>query len=202
MPAGCWYWKGVHIAIETMAALVKQVPDAVLTIVGSGTEEARLKAEVQRKGLTGNIKFVSWIPQTELLQLYDTHDFLLFPSLHDSTGGVVLEALCRGLPVACLDLGGPKDIVTPQSGIIARTAGLNTAQVAAQLAERLHEVFSTPDRLAELSAAAIARAHDFLLPDQITRLYETAWQVIEHGARNAPSWRPGPSAPGAPVGTP
>ena len=184
-----------------MAALVKQVPDAVLTIVGSGTEEARLKAEVQRKAdREHQIRVLD--PQTELLQLYDTHDFLLFPSLHDSTGGVVLEALCRGMPVACLDLGGPKDIVTPQSGIIARTAGLNTAQVAAQLAERLHEVFSTPDRLAELSAAAIARAHDFLLPDQITRLYETAWQVIEHGARNAPSWRPGPSAPGAPVGTP
>ena len=181
------YWKGVHIAIETMAALVKQMPDAVLTIVGSGTEEARLKAEVQRKGLTANIKFVSWIPQTELLQLYDSHDFLLFPSLHDSTGGVVLEALCRGLPVACLDLGGPKDIVTPQSGIVAGTAGLNTAQVATRLADRLHEVFNAPDRLAELSAGAIARAHDFLLPDQITRLYETAWQMIEHGARNTTS---------------
>ena len=35
-----------------------------------------------------------------------SHDFLLFPSLHDSGGFVVLEALCHGMPVLCLDLGG------------------------------------------------------------------------------------------------
>ena len=40
------------------------------------------------------------------------------------------------MPVACLDLGGPKDIVTPQSGVIVNTGGLNSAQVAAQLADQ------------------------------------------------------------------
>jgi glycosyltransferase involved in cell wall biosynthesis len=50
-----------------------------------------------------------------------SHDFLLFPSLHDSGGFVVLEALCHGMPVLCLDLGGPKEIVSLDSGLIIKT---------------------------------------------------------------------------------
>jgi glycosyltransferase involved in cell wall biosynthesis len=103
---------------------------------------------------------------------------LLFPSLHDSTGWVVLEALCKGMPVACLDLGGPKDIVTPQSGVITTTANLSTRQVAKNMADQLYDALKSPAHMAELSKGAITRAHDFLLTDQIQRLYDTAAQVI------------------------
>ena len=85
------YWKGVHIAVEAMAQLVANMPDAQLTIVGNGPEEARLKTEIAQRGLGANITFVSWMPQEQFLRLYDTHDLFVFPSLHDSTGWVVLS---------------------------------------------------------------------------------------------------------------
>ena len=107
------YWKGVHIAIEAMSRLVAHMPDAHLTIVGNGPEETRLKSEIAQRNLEANIKLAPWMPQEQFLHLYDTNDVFVFPSLHDSAGWVVLESLCRGLPVACLNLGGPKDIVTP-----------------------------------------------------------------------------------------
>ena len=168
------YWKGVHIAIEAMSRLVAHVPDAHLTIVGNGPEEARLKSEVAQRNLGGNVTFVSWIPQQQLLSVYDNHDVFVFPSLHDSGGWVVLESLCKGLPVACLNLGGPKEIVTPASGIIVDTTGLDTAGVAARLAAELHAVLVDPQRLAVLSTGAIARAREFLLCDQVERLYGQA----------------------------
>ena len=108
------YWKGVHIAIEAMSALVARMPDAHLTIVGNGPEEARLKSEIASRKLGTNITLLSWMPQDQFFALYDAHDLFLFPSLHDSEGWVVLESLCKGLPVACLNLGGPRDIVTPR----------------------------------------------------------------------------------------
>jgi glycosyltransferase involved in cell wall biosynthesis len=177
------YWKGVHIGIEAMAGLVARLPDAQLTIVGDGPEQARLKAEVTARKLDRNVAFIPRMPQDQFMRLYDSHDMLLFPSLHDSTGCVVLEALCKGMPVACLDLGGPRDIVTPQSGIIADTMGLTTAQVASVLADQLYDVFSSPERFAALSAGAIARANDFLLTDQVTRLYEQASAMIAGGLK-------------------
>jgi glycosyltransferase involved in cell wall biosynthesis len=171
------YWKGVHIAVEAMAQLVANMPDAQLTIVGNGPEEARLKTEIAQRGLGANITFVSWMPQEQFLRLYDTHDLFVFPSLHDSTGWVVLESFCKGLPVACLNLGGPKDIVTPQSGIVVDTAGLDTSGVATRLAEELRTLLTDPERLAALSVGAVARAGEFLLHDQVQRLYA---KTIEH----------------------
>jgi glycosyltransferase involved in cell wall biosynthesis len=171
------YWKGVHIAIEAMSRLVAHMPDAQLTIVGNGPEEARLKSEVAQRNLGANITFVSWIPQEQLLRLYDTHDVFVFPSLHDSAGWVVLESLCEGLPVACLNLGGPKEIVTPASGVIVDTTGLDTSGVAARLAGELLALLADPERLAALSAGAVARAGEFLLRNQVERLYA---QATEH----------------------
>ena len=172
------YWKGVHIAVEAMAQLVANMPDAQLTIVGNGPEEARLKSEIAQRSLSANITFVSWMPQEQFLRLYDTHDLFVFPSLHDSTGWVVLESFCKGLPVACLNLGGPKEIVTPQSGIIVDTAGLDTSRVATRLAEQLRVLLADPERLAALSAGAIARAGEFLLRDQVERLYARATEHL------------------------
>ena len=117
------------------------------------------------------------MPQEQFLRLYDTHDVFVFPSLHDSAGWVVLESLCKGLPVACLNLGGPKEIVTPASGIIVDTTGLDTSGVAARLADELHALLADPERLAALSAGAIARAGEFLLRNQVERLYA---QATEH----------------------
>jgi hypothetical protein len=87
------------------------------------------------------------------------------------------------MPVACLDLGGPKDIVTPQCGLIVKTGGLTTAQVAARLANEIYEALSLPPILAQLSAGAIARANEFLLSNQVTKLYEDAWRVIGGSGR-------------------
>jgi glycosyltransferase involved in cell wall biosynthesis len=165
------YWKGVHIAVEAMASLVERIPDLRLTIVGNGPEEKRLKADVALRKLAGNVDFIPRMPQDEFLRLYDSHDLFIFPSLHDSAGCVVLEALCHGMPVACLDLGGPKDIVTLHSGIIAKTGGLTTSEVAVRLADQIYEVLNSPPLLAQLSRGAIARAHEFNITERVAKFY-------------------------------
>ncbi len=116
--ARLYYWKGLHIAIRAFAQLLSRCPEARFTIVGKGPEEHRLKAEAARYDVADHIDFISWLPQQQLFDLYESHDLFVFPSLHDSAGFVVLEAMSRGLPVVCLDLGGPKDTVTPNSGIV------------------------------------------------------------------------------------
>ena len=55
----------------------------------------------------------------------------------NSSGNAVLEALSFGLPVVCLDLGGPAQIVTPDAGAIVSTAGRDTTQLAAAMAAEI-----------------------------------------------------------------
>jgi len=177
------YWKGVHIAVAALALLCKRLPETRLTIVGSGPEEPRLRADVAARGLERNVEFIAWMKQPDFLRLYAAHDLFVFPSLHDSAGWVVLESLCQGVPVVCLDCGGPKEIVTRGSGLIIATSGRSTRDVAASMAEQMHDVLASPGKLAELSAGAIARAHDFLLSKQVVSLYDQSREFIQAHSR-------------------
>lgn len=173
------YWKGVHIAIQAFSELLTKIPNARFTIVGKGPEEARLKAKALAWKIKDSVDFIPWLPQNKLFELYNSHDLLLFPSLHDSSGGVVLEALCHGMPVVCLDLGGPKDIVTANSGVIIRTTGLDTTQVASNIANGVYDVLRSPTALAQLSLGAISRAGEFILSDRVAAFYQEALRFIE-----------------------
>jgi glycosyltransferase involved in cell wall biosynthesis len=183
------YWKGVHIAIRAFAQVLTRYPEARFTIVGRGPEEHRLKAEAARSNVADRVDFISWLPhQQQLFDLYESHDLFVFPSLHDSAGFVVLEAMSRGLPVMCLDLGGPKDTVTPNSGVVIKTDRLNTAQLASRMADEMCNLLASPGTLATLSAGAIARAHDFLLPERVAQFYNETQQFIEDRRASRADW--------------
>jgi glycosyltransferase involved in cell wall biosynthesis len=167
------YWKGAHLALAALAAVHETMPGVRLTIVGRGPEEQVLRAEARRRGLADTTTFISsWMPhQADVFKLYREHDLFVFPSLHDSGGTVVLEALCRGLPVVCLDLGGPKEFVTGACGVVVGTSGLTTESTANALAAAISDLLSDPERLRALSAGALARASEFSWPIQIAHFY-------------------------------
>jgi glycosyltransferase involved in cell wall biosynthesis len=172
------YWKGAHIAIQALAEVMRTAPDVQLTIVGKGKEEARLRDAAFDRGVAGNVQFAPWAPQERLFELYQTHDLFIYPSLHDSSGNVVLEALSFGLPVVCLDLGGPAQIVTPEAGVVVSTVGRDTAQAAAAMASEIVRVLRSPGLLNELSRGAVARAAQFTLASRVAQFYETAGKVV------------------------
>jgi glycosyltransferase involved in cell wall biosynthesis len=172
------YWKGIHIAIRAFAEVVKQFPNACFTIVGDGPDRSRLEADVKQNNLLDNVRFIPRVPQNILFELYCSNDLFLFPSLHDSGGFVVLEALSHGLPVVCLDLGGPKDMVTANSGVVVKNNGQNTDQVATAMAREVSRLLESPDKLAALSIGAASRAQEFILAQRIKRFYDCAMEFI------------------------
>src|ERR1035438_5848043 len=131
--------KGVHLAVQAIALLRGQV-SIKLTIVGKGPEESKLKEEVCRLGLQGFIHFLRWVPRVEVLALYETHDALLFPSLHDSGGTVVMEAIAHGRPVICLDLGGPATTVDEHCARVVNTKDMSEIQVIREMARAIREL--------------------------------------------------------------
>jgi len=106
------YLKGVQFAIEAMAFL--QGP--TLTVVGTGPFESALRGLARRLHVEDRVRFMGQVPQSELRNIYSSHDIFIFPSLHDSGGMAVLEAMNSELPVICLDCGGPAQSVSDQSG--------------------------------------------------------------------------------------
>jgi glycosyltransferase involved in cell wall biosynthesis len=97
-------WKGVALALHAVALL----PGWRLTICGSGYDERRLRRIGDRLHVADRVAYLGWVPNDRAAELMRTEsDVLLFPSIHDEGGWVVAEALACGLPVVCLDRGGP-----------------------------------------------------------------------------------------------
>lgn len=165
------YWKGIHLGLRALAELRRDYPEARMTIVGSGPDEAWLRAQAKRLGLAGAVDWISWMSRDGLDQVYLDHDVFCFPSLHDSGGMVVLEALARGLPVVCLDLGGPGQMVDGTCGRVISTRGASERKVVAALRAALAELAGDPARREALGHGAIARVRDFAWPVVVSKAY-------------------------------
>ncbi len=149
-------WKGVHLAIRAVARAVARGVPLEFTLLGEGPFEPELRKVAASVGLEDRIHWLRHIPQQELFALYRTMHCLLFPSLHDSGGNVVLEAQGNGLPVICLDLGGPATLVTPDTAIVVSTHRRNEAGVVEDLANALGKLADNEGRRMRMARAAIA----------------------------------------------
>jgi glycosyltransferase involved in cell wall biosynthesis len=102
-------------------------------IVGDGPARAALSKTYPDAHFLGRLSI------EQLAQAYAAADVFVFPSLTDTFGNVLLEALASGLPVAAFPVTGPKDVVTdPKVGVLdadlrkAALAALNLSRDAAR----------------------------------------------------------------------
>jgi glycosyltransferase involved in cell wall biosynthesis len=163
------YLKGMHLGMPAFACLLKVLPDARLTMIGHGSEKARWQKLAERLGVAANIDWQPWLPRAELANFYVSHQVMLFPSLHDSGGTVVLESLAYGLPVVCLNIGGPGVIVTNDCGRVIDVAGKSKTEVIAKLGQALIDLTNEDMRL-RLVAGAGPRCRDFYWQKKVARL--------------------------------
>lgn len=165
------YLKGMHLGLAAFSQVSGKLPGVRLTMVGQGPEENRWRRLSKKMGTENKIDWVPWVERRELEDLYRSHDVLLFPSLHDSGGMVVLEAMAHGLPVVCLDLGGPGVIVTEQCGLIVPTESSTEKEVVSQLANHLIRLATDVRLFERLSAGALGRAREFTWDKLIASVY-------------------------------
>jgi glycosyltransferase involved in cell wall biosynthesis len=150
--------------------------DAGLACYDAGSQRDPVKictaavGEASRLGLDRYVHWYPAMPQAELFARYREVDAVLFPSLHDSSGNVVVEALSFALPVICLDLGGPAEIVTDASGCVVRTHGLDEQGVIARMADAIERLARDGALYERLSAGALARAGELDWGRQMARI--------------------------------
>lgn len=131
------YWKGMHLGLRAFALLQKSQPNSTLTIVGDGPDAQNWQQLIRDLQIEEQVEWIRWVPRDAMNGLYASHDVFLFPSLHDSSGNVVLEAASHALPVVCLDLGGPSTMVTNDWGCKIDVDNASECEVVDRLARAL-----------------------------------------------------------------
>jgi glycosyltransferase involved in cell wall biosynthesis len=102
-------WKGAHLAVRALQYVRHEA--AVLRIFGSGPDEQRVRRAAERWGLEARVELVGSLPREALLRQLRRCGVLLHPALHDESPIALGEALSLGVPVVCLDHGGPAEVV-------------------------------------------------------------------------------------------
>jgi glycosyltransferase involved in cell wall biosynthesis len=180
-------WKGAALAVQAVAQLVRQGHDVELRVAGDGPLRRHLVRRVAQQGLQDRVLLLGAIPRAELMTLFAQADLFVFPSLHDSSGNVVLEALSRGLPVVCLDLGGPQLYIDAQCGVVVSTQGRSREQVEQALAQHIAQLLADPPRLASLQRHAAEHAARQTWAATVQRAYDVIharlhWSPTPHAA--------------------
>ena len=95
-------YKNLSSLIHAVAAVDDGAP--VLVLPGAPTDhEAELRALADRLDVADRVRFPAWVSSSELEALYAEATCFVLPSLIEGFGLPVLEAMARGVPVACSD---------------------------------------------------------------------------------------------------
>lgn len=151
-------WKGAHLAIRAVAQAIAQGAPVEFTLLGKGPFELELRRVAASLDIQDRIHWVSQLSQRELFAMYQTMHCFLFPSLHDSSGNVVLEAQAFGLPVICLDIGGPVTLVTNETAIVVSTQNQSEEDVVQGLASAVCGLAVDEQNRVAMSQAALEHA--------------------------------------------
>lgn len=105
--------KGGHILSKAIPEIIENVPNVRFVLVGRDTATAPNGASfkeyiiksLQTYNSSDNVMFIDFLPEDELIRLYSACDVFASPSLYESFGLVVLEAMSCGKPVVATPVG-------------------------------------------------------------------------------------------------
>jgi glycosyltransferase involved in cell wall biosynthesis len=111
--------KGIFVALEAVALLVKQGKAIRLRIAGNGDQLAEVKKFIQERNLLEHVELLGFVDKQDMPDFYRSGEILLFPSQSSGVSGVseesfpyaVLEAMACGVAVVAFETGGLREQV-------------------------------------------------------------------------------------------
>jgi colanic acid/amylovoran biosynthesis glycosyltransferase len=173
--------KGLATALQAFARFAKRFPKSRFLIAGEGPLRRPLEELVERLELQGAVRFLGFLGQTELRELYERAHIFIHPSElppdsnQEGVPNSMLEAMASGLPVVATRHGGIPEAVTD---------GLNGLLVPERdeegLTRSLLTMVQEPDRWSAMGAAGSKTvAAEFSQAHQIEALESVYFEAIE-----------------------
>ncbi len=103
--------KGLEVLIEAFARVLKDVPEALLVIVGDGTARKGLEETALKLGISEHVKFLGFVVGEDLPLLYRTFDIFAITSRTETQSLVLMEAMATGLPAVAVEAGAIGELV-------------------------------------------------------------------------------------------
>ena len=162
--------KGIHLLIEATAKL-KASPYIQLLVVGGPyfPKDAEyidsLKVQAEKLGIADRVIFTGFLEDTgAILSLLDV--VLLASTIPEACPRTIIEAMAAGVPVIATPLGGSKELVTPETGLLV------PAEDADAFAAAITQLAEDAERRKQMGKACRLRAEQLFCATQNARLTE------------------------------
>ena len=168
--------KGIHFLIRAMAELKGKIPIRLLIVGGPYFEKdvdymEELKQEVADLGVEDSVIFTGFLSDTRVVT--SLLDIMLVPSIiPEACPRTIIEAMAVGKPVIATPLGGSKELVTPETGILV------PPESASAIAEAIATLAADQERLTTMGKAARDRAVQIFSSEKNTALTEAVYTEL------------------------
>ena len=142
--------KGMRQLLQACALLNRSADCQYrLLVIGDGEERAELAQIATAEHLDEFVTWIGWLPYEQLGAYFQSADALIFPTLEDVWGMVVLEAMAFGQPVLCSRWAGAAEVI-----VAGENGELFDPHHPAELAALMARAIQQPELLETMGANA------------------------------------------------
>lgn len=163
--------KGFDTMIRAFALLKKNGSRAQLIVGGDGIQKPALEKLVMDLNLTDSVKFTGVLTREEVLTIFNQATLVIVPSIHESFGLVILEAMQLGRPVIASRVEGIPEVVAD-----GETGLLVPPKDPEALSQAIQNLLNNPDKAIMMGINGKKRASQFTL-HQYANEYEEIYSL-------------------------
>ena len=139
--------KGVEYFVRAAALVMAQYPQLSVSIVGDGPYKPNLRALATSLSINEGVDFLGY--KSDITEVLSTLDILVLPSLHETFGLILVEAMSQKVAVVASRTGGIPEIIED-----GKTGLLTTPGDPHDIAEKIIRLIENRDYARQLSEAA------------------------------------------------
>jgi glycosyltransferase involved in cell wall biosynthesis len=163
------YRKGVRLLLKAFERALAKRSDLKMRLVGDGPEREMEKQWIASRSMSDSIEMPGRCSHAEMVEAFALADVFVFPSLRDTTGAIVLEAMASEVPTVCLEHQGARLMVDEESGI--RIPVASEEETIEAMANALVDLCETPERREAMGRHARERViREFSWESKVERL--------------------------------
>ena len=152
-----YFQKNLHRLLDALVIARQEFPRISLWIAGGAPDAdyaKTLRRTVAERDLGGHVRFLGHVPPRDLVDLYRRCALFVFPSLVETFGNPLVEAMASGAPIVSSDAAAMPEV-------LGDAALFFDPRDAPAMAERIAAALRDPDVRRRLGESALVRARHF-----------------------------------------
>ena len=156
--------KNIGRIVESLHFLPKEFQHP-LVIVGKGDYMPELLQIINKFNLTDKVKFINYVPDTDMPAIYQLARILVWPSLFEGFGIPIIEALFSKLPVITGNVGCFPEVGGPMTTYI-------NPEIAEDIASAITEIMSDRENYANMQQQGFEYVQKFHIKNTTKELFD------------------------------